>query len=151
MRNLAFTVVLLVLGILISQVPPLHAEYNNITQADIAPAITLTATASGTATQTKAFLPYRDPGSPGLARTTTQSCMITGTGTAPNFKVELLVSIDGTIFVKPETGGDLGTFNDQNSHIVAISVPLSPGGHKAKVTELGGANTISVSFVEAAQ
>lgn len=141
MKQYALGLALVLLGAVL-RLSAVHAEYSNITQTDLSPVRTITAIASGTGTSVT-FKP--------LAKSTTQSAMITGTGTAPNFKVELLVSLDGTTFVKPETGGDLGTFTDQLPHIVAINVPLSPGGHQFKVTELSGANAISVAAQEASQ
>lgn len=146
---LAITV--LVLGLLIGQVPRVHAEYDNIRQADVGRAwSTGTVAPSGTFTQTTAFLP-QTTSSPGLGRAVNMSAAIQGTGTSPNFKVEVLCSFDGSTFVKPDVGGDLGTFTDANLHIVPIQSPLSPGGHKLKVTELGGANSITVVLQEAAQ
>lgn len=139
-KSAILAVVVLLLSVLGNHA--LQAEYDNIKQTDLSPVRTITATAGATGTSAT-FKP--------LARSTTQSAMITGTGTSPNFKVELLVSLDEATFVKPETGGDLGTFTDQLPHIVAISVPLSPGGHQFKVTELGGVNPISVAAQEASQ
>lgn len=68
------------------------------------------------------------------------SIQFRNTGTSPNYKLEVLCSLDETNFVKPETGGDIGTFTDQNFHIAAISVPFCKQ-LKIKVTELGGANS----------
>lgn len=122
--------------------PPLHAEYDGIRQTDVATIVNTQAiTASGTYTS-KAWT--------ALPRTINQSAAVRGTGTSPNYKVEILISLDGENFVKPETGGDLGTFTDSNWHIMAISVPLSVA-HKFYITELGGANTVTVTVKEASQ
>lgn len=132
------TVLLLGLGTLVC-----HAEYDGIKQTDAARTVNAEViAASGTFTQTRAFTP--------LSRTVNQSVQVQGTGTGPNYKVEILVSIDGTTFVKPEVGGDLGTFTDQNAHIIPLGVPLSVA-HKLKFTELGGANSITVTAWEASQ
>jgi hypothetical protein len=85
-----------------------------------------------------------------LSNTVAQSVQIQGTGTSPNYKVEMLVTVDGTTYVKPEMGGDLGTFTDANAHIMTVSVPLSVG-HKLKITELGGANSITIEAWERSQ
>jgi hypothetical protein len=151
MKNAIVVVVLLVLGAVIGHAPVLHAEYSTIKQTDVGAAKSSgTIAASGTYTF-PVFMPFQNASSAGLAKTITQSAAIQGTGTSPNFKVEVLCSFDGTTFVKPDVGGDLGTFTDANLHIVPIQTPLSPGGHKLKVTELGGANSITVVTQEAAQ
>lgn len=149
MNRLIFIAALALLLVVAGR-PLLHAEYNNITQTDVQSAKSSgTVAASGTYTF-PVFMPTKT-GSPGLSKTITQSAAIQGTGTAPNFKVEVLCSFDGITFVKPDVGGDLGTFTDQNLHIVPVQTPLSPGGHALKVTELGGANSIAVVIQEAAQ
>lgn len=132
-----------VLCLVLALGPAVRAEYNSITQTDVAPSWSTGVIApSGTFTQTRAFTP--------LPRTVAQSVAVQGTGTSPNYKVEILVTLDGTNYVKPETGGDLGTFTDANWHIMAVSVPLSVA-HKLKITELGGANSITVTALEASQ
>jgi hypothetical protein len=123
--------------------PPARAEYDSIRHTDPANVIhAQTITAGGTFTQTRAF--------EALEHTINQSVQVQGTGTSPNYKVEMLVTVDGTTYVKPETGGDLGTFTDQLSHVIAVVVPLSVG-HKLKVTELGGANSITIEAWERSQ
>lgn len=78
------------------------------------------------------------------------SAQFRGVGTSPNYKVEILVSLDQVNFVKPEVGGDLGTFTDQNYHVVAITVPFCQQA-KLKFTELGGANSVTPDGVVCAQ
>lgn len=123
----------------------LQAENPQLTNVDLVNVIhAKTIAASGTLTSgvtagTKSFKPLR--------KTVFQSGQVQGTGTSPNYKVELLVSLDGVNFVKPEVGGDVGTFTDQNLHIFAIGVPLSVE-HQFKVTELGGANSITIEASE---
>lgn len=87
----------------------------------------------------------------GLGLSITQSVLVQGTGTSPNYKVEILCSMDGITFVKPEQGGDLGTFTDSNPHFIAVATPLSPGGHRLQFTEMGGANSITIEASEASQ
>lgn len=65
------------------------------------------------------------------------SIQFNNSGASVSFKLEMLCSLDETNFVKPETGGDLGTFVDSNQHVVAIVVPFCKAV-KVKVTELGG-------------
>jgi hypothetical protein len=129
--------------------PPVRAEYDSIKQPDLANVIHAgVVTPSGTFTQTRAFT--------ALHRTINQSVQVQGTGTSPNYKVEMLISLDhdpehqvaGT-FTKPETGGDLGTFTDQNAHVISVGVPLSVA-HKLKITELGG-NQITIEAYELSQ
>jgi hypothetical protein len=148
---IAFILALAGCAALITAPPVLHAEYSTIKQVDVqAPKSTGTIAASGTYAL-PVFQPFKDASSAGLTKTINQSAAIQGTGTSPNFKVEVLCSFDGITFVKPDVGGDLGTFTDENLHIVPISTPLSPGGHRLKVNELGGANSIVVVAQEASQ
>ena len=122
--------------------PLVRAEYDTIRSLDVGTKINaqvVLASATHTSTAWTA-----------LPKTINQSVQVTGTGLAPNYKVEILVSLDGTTFVKPETGGDLGTFTDQNPHIMAVAVPLSVA-HKLKITELSGANSITITALEASQ
>lgn len=142
-RSLIFASIVLVLGFALGNAPRVRAEYNAITQSDLSNVIHAQAvTASGTFTQTRAFT--------ALPRTVAQSVQVQGTGTSPNYKVEILVSLDGITYTKPEIGGDLGTFTDANAHVVALYVPVSVG-HKLKVTELGGANTVTIEAFELSQ
>ena len=123
---------------LIAATPAARGEYNNISSIDLATMFTAESiSASGTATS-KAFT--------GLGKTTTHSVQLRGVGTAPNFKLEALCTLDGTNFVKPETGGDIGTFTDQNDHIAVLQLPLCVG-LKLKATELGGANSVAVDAI----
>jgi hypothetical protein len=123
--------------------PVVRADYNTITDATLAHTIeTVTITAGGSYTQVRPFV--------SLPSTVAQSVQVQGTGTSPNYKVEMLVSVNGVTYVKPETGGDLGTFTDANAHIMAVHVPLSVG-HKLKITELGGANSITIEAWERSQ
>lgn len=85
-----------------------------------------------------------------LEKTKYQAVQIQGTGTSPNFKVELLCSIDGITFTKPEVGGDVGTFTDANVHFCPLWGPLCRE-HKLRITELGGANSISIEAYEGSQ
>jgi hypothetical protein len=143
MKKIAFLFAIALVFAGLTEYTHVYAEQDNIRQTDIATVISAqTISASGTFTG-RTFKP--------LQRTTSQSVMVQGTGTSPNYKVEILVSLDGTTFVKPETGGDLGTFTDQNAHIMAVHVPLSPGGHQLLITELGGANSITITAKEASQ
>lgn len=144
---------------------PVNAEYDNIKSADLGrcipsptdPATTVTITASGTYTQV-------DPIA-SLPRTNTQTIMIRGTGTSPNYKVELLVSLDynpknpgvsnrvgggAPVFVKPEVGGDLGTFTDSNWHIIPLASPLCVA-HKLFITEMGASFSVQIVAHELTQ
>lgn len=130
----------------------LHAEYNNITLTDVGPVKTSTlVAASGTYTFPTFMAKRPDNPATGLSRHVTQSAVVQATGTSPNYKVEVLCSMDGITFTKPETGGDLGTFTDELPHFVAIQTPLSPGGHRLKFTELGAANSVTWTSQEASQ
>lgn len=144
--------VLAVFALALIGLAPVHANYNNITQTDVLP---LTSTgsiaASGSFTQTRAFLPQIANGSPGLGRVNSLSASFQAAGTSPTYTVEVLCSLDGTNFVKPEIGGDLGSYTGTALHIVPINCPLSPGGIKLKFTETGASNAVTISFQEAAQ
>ena len=122
---------------------PARADYSNITDVPIQNSIhAQTILAGGTYTQTRAFT--------ALSKSVSQSVHVQGTGTSPNYKVEMLVTVNGTDYAKPEVGGDLGTFTDANVHIVAVATPLSVG-HKLKITELGGVNSITIEAWERSQ
>lgn len=126
-----------------SRNPLARAEYNNITQSDLANVIhAQVVEAGGTFTQTRAFA--------GLSKAVNQSVQIQGTGTSPNYKVEILVSLEGSTFTKPQVGGDLGTFTDADAHVVAVATPASVG-HKLKITELGGSNSVIIEAFELSQ
>lgn len=142
---------LMVLGVL-SWRAPIHANYNNITQTDILPPTsTGSISASGSFTQTRAFLPQVNNGSPGLGRAVSLSASFQAAGTSPNYRVEVLCSLDGTNFAKPTVGGDLGDFTGTDLQIAPINCPLSPGGIKLKFTEIGASNAVTITFQEAAQ
>ena len=140
MRNPIFGIAL-VLAVLLT--PHIHAEYDNIRQTDVGPVLTSTSVAASGTFTFRTFKP--------LPKTTAQSAVVQATGTSPNYKVEVLCSMDGITFTKPEVGGDLGTFTDENPHFVPIQTPLSPGGHQLKFTELGGANSVVWTQQEASQ
>jgi hypothetical protein len=145
-----FGVAVLCLGLAFS--PLLRAEYNNITQTDVSSVQTSPSTAaSGTWTSRTIMAKRPDNPTTGLSRTFTQSAVVQAAGTSPNYKVEVLCSMDGITFVKPEVGGDLGTFTDTNPHFVPVQTPLSPGGHRFKFTELGGVNSAVWTVQEASQ
>lgn len=151
-RTLALLSAPFVLGILyIFAAPFLNAEQNNITQTDVANVIHAVAIApGGTLTQARAFT--------SLHKTVAQTAQFQCTGTNPHYKVELLVMIDTPLpegartgtFVKPELGGDLGTFSDQNPHIVPLFGPLCLA-HKLRITELDGVNWLTAEAYEASQ
>lgn len=152
MRTLVLTAVC-VAGIAFGvSIPRVHADYTSGT-VTTNPTMTINAAviaASGTFTQgVTAAAPITRPFT-ALPSTIAQSVAVQGTGTSPNYKVEMLVTLDGTNYVKPEVGGALGTFTDQNWHIIPLGVPLSVG-HELKITELGGANTITITAWEASQ
>lgn len=71
-------------------------------------------------------------------------------GGSTSYKLEVLCSLDETNFVKPETGGDVGTFTDQNQHVVAIVVPFCKAV-KIKVTELDTGHDASITAVICSQ
>lgn len=132
------------------------AAHSSIAHTDVKVMAALVITAGNTGT-TAVFLRGQDATSSdllarsGLGLATDISALVQGAGTSPNYKVEALCSMDGITFVKPETGGDLGTFTDSAAHFVVISVPLSPGGIKLKFTELGLSNQLTASSTLAGQ
>lgn len=135
--------VILVAAFLMSGPKSVRADYATIVDVPIKNSIhAQTIAPGGSFTQVSAFV--------SLSNTVSQSVQIQGTGTSPNYKVEMLVTVDGVTYVKPESGGDLGTFTDANAHVIAVAVPLSVG-HKLKVTELGGANSITIEAWERSQ
>jgi hypothetical protein len=129
--------------------PFASAEYGSINHTTATQVITAQAiVASGTFTQGQAGSNTRP--FTALPKTVNQSAAFRGVGTSPNYKVELLITLDGTNYVKPEVGGDLGTYTDSNWHIVPLAAPVSIG-HEFKFTELGGANTVTADALEASQ
>ncbi len=52
------------------------------------------------------------------------SIQFQATGGSTSYKLEVLCSLDEVNFVKPETGGDVGTFTDGNFHVVALAPPF---------------------------
>lgn len=120
---------------LLAIAPAARGEHDNITGTNVKVFFAAqSVTAGGTATS----VAYD-----ALQKTNFQSVALRGVGTSPNFKLEALCTLDGVEYVKPETGGDLGTFTDENWHIVALSLPLCTG-MKLKATELGSSNAVAV-------
>ncbi len=114
-----------------------HVDFKTVISAKlIAP--------SGTFTQ---VLPFTGDA---IIRTVNQAVQVQGTGTSPNYKVELLVTLDGTNYAKPEIGGDLGTFTDANLHIIPLYSPVCTG-NELKITELGSSNSITITAGELSQ
>lgn len=72
------------------------------------------------------------------------SLQVQATGTSPNYTVSVLCSLDESTYVAPETGATLGTFTDQNAHVIAVSVPFCKG-IKVVVLNNSGANTFTVT------
>lgn len=123
--------------------PLLHAEYSNIKFTDLFRSINSQTIAAGESfTQVPAYT--------ALGQTINHAVQIKGTGTLPHYKVEMLVTLDGTRYVKPEVGGDLGEFDDEDYHIIAVSTPVCVG-HKLKVTELSTSNPITIDAWERSQ
>ncbi len=142
-RSMA-TAVLAALVVLVIVIisPTARADQSNIVNTQPAKLIDTQAIIASGIYTSRAFV--------ALEHTNAQSVQVVGTGTSPNYKVEVLVTVDGENYVKPETGGDLGTFTDASHHVIAVSVPLSVG-HKLRITELGGANTITITAWERSQ
>jgi len=142
-RVVGCVITALFFALLTSLLSPIEAAHSNINHSYIKVMDPVSVGANLTGSTT-VFLNGRDPSSNdaaargGLGICVDQSALIQGAGTSPNFKVEALCSMDGVVFVKPEVGGDVGTFTDANPHFCVISIPLSPGGIKLKFTELGG-------------
>lgn len=134
------------LASIVSWHPPTHAGQSSITQVDAQQVITSGALSSG-GTFTSGVtggLTFR-----ALEHTTAQSVAVRVAGTSPNYKVELLVSLDGINFVKPEVGSLLGTFTDGNIHVVALFAPLHVQ-NRLLFTELGS-HTGTIDAWEASQ
>jgi len=131
------------------------AAHSNIAHTDVRAMAQVVVPANQTG-HTTVFLRGQDPLRPellargGLGVATDISALVQGAGTSPNFSVQVLCSMDGITFVKPEVGGDLGTFTDSNPHFLAIVCPLSPGGIELQFTELGG-NQLTASSTLAGQ
>jgi hypothetical protein len=106
------------------------ASYDNITGVDFTTKFNAQSiSASGSATTTSYGI---------LGNTNNQSIQYRGVGTSPNFKVEVLCSLDGTNFVVPEIGGVVNpACTDQNWHVAPLYIPLSKA-IQIKITELGG-------------
>lgn len=145
-----FTVLVFLLGVVSA-----FAGHNNITHTDVQKLPQLVIPAGQSAT-TVAFLIGQDlttaqlTARSGLGKATDISALVQSSG-SQNYKVEVLSSMDGVVFTKPETGGDLGTFLDNSPHFVYISPPLSPGGIKLRFTELGGSTALTASSTLAGQ
>jgi hypothetical protein len=93
------------------------------------------------------LLPFR-----ALEKTQSQTIQIQCSGTSPNYKAELLVTLDRAVFTappstitftKPEIGGDLYTFTDALVHVFPLFSPACLG-NELRITELGGANSLTI-------
>jgi hypothetical protein len=148
-KTLSLVLVVSCLGLLLH--PAAHAEYNNITHTDVTSTKVSTLVApSGTFTFT--FMPKKsDNPATGLSRMFSHSALFSAAGTSPSYTVEVLCSMDGVTFTKPEVGGDLGTFTGTTNKFVPINTPLSPGGHQIRFTETGGVNSVTWTCTEAGQ
>lgn len=85
-----------------------------------------------------------------IGQSTHMSLQFRNTGTSASFKLEVLCSLDEVNYVKPETGGDLGTFSDGNFHVVAVSPPFCKQV-RFKCTELGGVNPVILDATACSQ
>lgn len=126
-----------------------HADYDNIRVTKLQTLLSGQAVAASGTYTTSSFK--------GLERMNTQSVQFRNTGTSPNYKVEVLVNLqdsaqtlDSTYYAKPEIGGDLGTYTDQNWHVMPLTTPFC-GSNKLKFTELGAANAMALDALEKAQ
>lgn len=133
-RAIALAAVLLVLGFAVGRAPVLLAEYSTI-KGTVAEALFKAQTVAPGGTATSASFTA-------LGQTNHQSVQFRGVGTSPNYKMEVLITVDGRNYVKPETGGDLGTYDDEEYHIKALQLPLCVG-LRLKGTELGASNSVA--------
>lgn len=132
-----------------------HAAHNNIPHTDVQAMKAVVVSANGTG-HTSVFL--RGQGMTdnslvarqGLGVATDLSALVQIAGTSPNYRVEVLCSMDGVTFTKPESGGVLGVFTDTLPHFLTIFSPLSPGGVELQFVELGG-NQLTASSTIAGQ
>ena len=133
-------VLFLVLGLLVPG--PLHAKRNSI-EPDITRMFTAEAVgASGT----KTTAAYGE-----LILSENQSIAWRGVGTSPNFKVEVLCSLDGVNYVIPATGGTVSAATtDQNWHVAFLAMPLCRS-IKIQITNLNAVNTLAVDVILASQ
>ena len=130
--------IFMLLGLLLAFAPLVRGDHTNIAGTDAKICFTgYTIAASGTATSTS-FV--------GLSKSNFQSIQLRGVGTSPNFKCEIVATCDSANYVKPETGGDIGTFTDSNYHIISVGIPLC-SGLRLKFTELGGVNPVDVDAI----
>lgn len=117
--------------------PALRAGNNTITQMDVQPIMVARPLAS---TGVELSVPFR-----ALEKSQHQTILIQASGASPNYKVELLVTLDravftspGTVaFTKPEIGGDLYTFTDALAHVFPLYGPACLG-QQLRVTGLTG-------------
>lgn len=129
-KRFAFLALLLLAG-------TARAGQDNITQMDVVNIIhaaPLPSTGTVTSTAFRA-----------LEKSTHQTVVIQASGASPNYKVELLVTLDRTVFAspltvaftKPEVGGTLYTFTDALAHVFPLFGPACLG-QELLVTGLGG-------------
>lgn len=132
------------------------AAHNNIAHTDVRAMAAVVVAASQTG-HTTVFLRGQNATAVndllargGLGVATDLSALVQIAGTSPNYRVEVLCSMDGVTFTKPEVGGILGVFTDTLPHFLTISCPLSPGGIELQFVELGG-NQLTASSTLAGQ
>lgn len=119
-----------------------HAGHSNITHAQPQVLAAVSCAQNGNVT-TQTFFRGQDSNITngelvarnGAGICTDFSCQVQNSGTSVNYKVELLCSMDGVTFIKPEIGGLVVTVLDGNAHFCAITPPLSPGGFRLKYTD----------------
>lgn len=126
-----------VLALSLLLAPAVWAGQNNITNMDVQPIMVNVALSTSGVKLSTAFR--------ALEKATTQSVLIQASGASPNYKVELLVTLDRLVFdspltvtfTKPEVGGDLYTFTDAMAHIFPLYSPACLG-QQLRVTGQGG-------------
>lgn len=148
---IGFAVVALLLWMSVGSPSLVRAGQNNITHMDVQPIfVNVPLSSSGTILST----PFR-----ALEKTTSQSVVIQADGASPNYKVELLVTLDRNVFTapltvaftKPEVGGDLYTFTDALAHIFALGSPACLGQQLRVVGQGGGAVQGNINAQELSQ
>lgn len=126
-----------VLALSLLLAPAVWAGQNNITNMDVQPIMVNVPLSTSGVKLSTAFR--------ALEKATTQSVLIQASGASPNYKVELLVTLDRLVFdspltvtfTKPEVGGDLYTFTDAMAHIFPLYSPACLG-QQLRVTGQGG-------------
>lgn len=126
-----------VLALSLLLAPAVWAGQNNITSMDVQPIMVNVPLSTSGVKLSTAFR--------ALEKATTQSVVIQASGASPNYKVELLVTLDRLVFdspltvafTKPEVGGDLYTFTDALAHIFPLYSPACLG-QQLRVTGQGG-------------